>query len=124
MKKINKNRKNIKIVKTKKNIKGGNNTNDWDIEKGSKSDLNKNNFMKYIPPDYVSQQEKDMKRALSPISQEKMEEYFAQGPPELREQKGMMVEDIESYANELDRPMEKFGKGGKKRKTHKNKLYK
>jgi hypothetical protein len=121
MKKMNKNKK---IVKTKKNIKGGNNTNDWDIEKGSKSDINKNNFMKYIPPDYVAQQEKDMKRALSPISQEKMEEYFAQGPPELREQKGMMVEDIESYANELDRPMEKFGKGGKKRKTHKNKLYK
>uniref|UniRef100_A0A6C0IR83 Uncharacterized protein n=1 Tax=viral metagenome TaxID=1070528 RepID=A0A6C0IR83_9ZZZZ len=96
--------------------KGGNN---WDIEKGPKSDIEKNEYIKRIPPDYIKQQEKDIKRALSPISQEKVELVFAQGPPELREQNGMMNEDIESYANELAQPMETFGKGGKRRKTHK-----
>jgi hypothetical protein len=88
--------------------KGGN----WDIEKGPKSDIEKNNYMKRVPPDFVKQQEKDIKRALSPITKEKAETFFAQGPPELREQKGMMDEDIESYANELAQPMERFGKDG------------
>lgn len=107
-------------MKKNKNKKGGNNdTISWDIEKGSKADLTKNEYIRNIPPDYVKQQEKDMRRALSPISQNKIEQVFAQGPPELREQKSMMFEDIESYANELDRPMDKFGKGGKKRKTYK-----
>lgn len=114
--------KNNKLVKSKKNKKGGKNTDEWDIEKGPKEDIIKNNmYMKTIPPDYIKQQEKDMKRALSPIDKEKMEKYFAQGPPEIREQKSMMIEDIESYANELDKPMEKFGKGGKRSKTYKNK---
>jgi hypothetical protein len=120
MKKISKNN-NKKLMKSKKNKKGGQNTNEWDIEKGSKNDMINSSYIKRIPPDYIKQQEKDMKRALSPISQEKMEEYFAQGPPELREQKGMMIEDIESYANEIDKPMEKFGKGGKKINTYKSK---
>lgn len=114
-------RKNKKVIKAKKNKKGGENTSEWDIEKGPQSDIIKNEYIRRLPPDYVKQQQKDMKRALSPIPQEKIEEYFIQGPPETREQKSMMIEDIESYANELDKPMEKFGKGGKKRRTYKNK---
>ena len=55
-----------------------------------------------------------------------LDTFFVKGPPELREQKDMMMEDIESYATELNKPMEKFGKekGGKKIKTRKNKTKK
>jgi hypothetical protein len=115
----------MKKIGKKNNMKKGGNkdTVSWDIEKGPKSDINKSEYMKILPPDYIKQQEKDMKRALSPISQNKIEQIFSQGPPELREKKDMMMEDIDSYAHELNNPMDKFGteKGGKKMKTRKNK---
>jgi hypothetical protein len=113
--------KKMRKSKINKYNKGGNKptTESWDIEKGPKTDLIKKEYMRRLPPDYVKQQEKDMKRALSPINQDKIEQIFSQGPPEIRENKEMMIEDIASYANELDQPMEKFGKGGKRRRTNK-----
>lgn len=97
--------------------------------KSSESDIEKGTIiiiepLKKTPIDSVQVLENEIMRSLLPISKGKAAKYFDQGNPLEREQKGMMKEDIESYAFEINNPAKfNLGKGLKltKKQKHYNK---
>ncbi len=100
--------------------------------KSSETDIEKGTIiivepLKKTPIDSIRALENEIMRSLMPIPKGKASKYFDQGNPLEREQKGMMKEDIESYAFEINNPAKfNLGRGIKrtKKRRHSNKRHK